>query len=113
MRCLLFAAVSAVAVLTAAGSNPAAAQGYPYCLKEETGAGRAFASSRPTSNAGRPHPAPARIVGSTRITPLRGSAKPIGKAIGRATDPTKPRRGRLPRSGGGCRKAISPKPKNI
>jgi hypothetical protein len=33
MRCLLFAAVSAVAVLTAAGSNPAAAQGYPYCLK--------------------------------------------------------------------------------
>ena len=33
MRCLLFAAVSAVAALTAAGSNPAAAQDYPYCLK--------------------------------------------------------------------------------
>jgi hypothetical protein len=32
MRSLLFAAVSAVAVL-AAGSNPAAAQDYPYCLK--------------------------------------------------------------------------------
>jgi len=33
MRCLLFAAVSAVAVLAAAGSYPAAAQDYPYCLK--------------------------------------------------------------------------------
>lgn len=33
MRRLLFAAASAMAVLTAAGSNPAAAQDYPYCLK--------------------------------------------------------------------------------
>ena len=33
MRRLLFAAASAVALLTAAGSNPAAAQDYPYCLK--------------------------------------------------------------------------------
>jgi hypothetical protein len=32
MRCLLFAAVYAVA-LTAAGSSSAAAQDYPYCLK--------------------------------------------------------------------------------
>ena len=31
MRCPLFAAVSAVAVLTAAASVPAAAQNYPYC----------------------------------------------------------------------------------
>jgi len=33
MRCPLFAAVSAVAVLTAAASVPAAAQDYPYCLQ--------------------------------------------------------------------------------
>ena len=32
MRLFLFAALSAVAVLTVAGSNPAAAQDYPYCL---------------------------------------------------------------------------------
>jgi hypothetical protein len=33
MRRFLFAAVSAVAVPIAAGSNPAAAQDYPYCPK--------------------------------------------------------------------------------
>jgi hypothetical protein len=33
MRRLLFAAASAIALLTAAGSNPAAAQDYPYCLQ--------------------------------------------------------------------------------
>ena len=33
MRHFLFAAVSAVTVLTAAGSNPAAAQASLYCLK--------------------------------------------------------------------------------
>ena len=33
MRHFVFAAVSAVAVLTAVGSNSAAAQDYPYCLK--------------------------------------------------------------------------------
>ncbi len=33
MRRLLFAAVSTVAVLTAAGSSTAYAQDYPYCLQ--------------------------------------------------------------------------------
>jgi hypothetical protein len=33
MRVLLFAAVYAVALLTAAGSNSAVAQDYPYCIK--------------------------------------------------------------------------------
>jgi len=111
MRCLLFAAVSAVAVLTAAGSNPAAAQGYPYCLKggdwgwpglcQFSTYEQCWASASGTRS-------------YCGIDPYYAFARQrLGKAIGRATDPTKPRRGRLPRSGGGCRKAISPKPKNI
>ena len=33
MRIFLFAAIFVVAMLTAAGSNPAAADDYPYCLQ--------------------------------------------------------------------------------
>ena len=49
--------------------------------KEEIGAGRAFATSGPTNNAWRAHPAPDRIVASTRATPLRPSGEATGKGI--------------------------------
>ncbi len=55
MRRLAFAAVSAVAVLagsiSAAVAQPDDPYDYPYCLKEETGAIRAFAAFRVTNNA--------------------------------------------------------------
>src|SRR5215831_3026807 len=56
-----------------------------HLLPSETGAGRAFASSRVTNNAWQPHPVPTIIVGLIRATPLRPSSEGIGEGTGGRT----------------------------